>query len=90
MKVKGIIVLSIALLSVACETKPYVKIEVDDNTGTVTRTVRSEQRDWWSNLDQPDWMNLKEETIYRDNVIVETRKCNHVPTKPEELKCHVR
>lgn len=58
-----------------------------DHEGKLVVIEEQHERDWWSTLGGPDWMNVRYETITRDGKVVAARECRHEPTKPQLLDC---
>jgi len=75
-----------ALVGLSGCAATYEKRFTDHDGRTVVITERHD-RDWWSTLGGPDWMNVRHETITRDGMVVTERHCRHEPTHPELLDC---
>lgn len=70
------------LLTGCAVTYERLTIEPD---GTRTVTAIEQQRSWWANLDEPDWMAVRRVRQWRAGQLVHEEACTH--EQPTLLIC---
>lgn len=74
----------LGLLALTSCTSVYEQIVVEPD-GTRTVTAIEQQRRWWSNLGEPDWMATRRVQQWRAGQLVRDEVCT--PEQPTLLVC---